>query len=341
MSEPSIPQISLVGSESLQGSDLRDLLRASILGSRLKLLGGVEPDTAILSSTEDEPVVIRAIDEAELNSSRLVFLAGPAELNQKAHSLVRPGPGAPVLIDLTRTLDEHPAARLRAPMAEPEGTRITAPVHVIAHPAAILIATVLQRLSTTGQIRRSVVTAFEPVSERGMEGVQELQEQTIALLAFKPLPKAIFDEQLTFNLLSHYGDEAPHSLQSIQEGVERHLATLLSPAASAPMPNLRLLQPAVMHGHTASLWVLFAARPDLNALESALATDPFDYRGSGVTQPNPAGMAAQTGIAVGAIEADRNEARAVWLQAAADNFRLVSQNALSVATGVFLEGSPS
>ena len=341
MSQPSIPQISLVGSESLQGSDLRDLLRTSILGARLKLLGGAEEGTAILSAGEDEPVVIGAIDEAELNASRLVFLAGPAELNQKALSLVRQGPGAPVLIDLTRTLEDHPAARLRAPMAEAEGARIAAPIHVIAHPAAILVATLLQRLSRAGQIRRSVVTAFEPASERGMQGVQELQEQTISLLAFKPLPKAVFDEQLTFNILSHYGEEAPHSLQGIQEGIERHLATLLSAAPTVPMPNLRLLQPAVMHGHTVSMWVLFTGRPDLKALEEALALPPFDYRAAGVTQPNPAGMAAQTGIAVGAVEVDRNEARAVWLHAAADNFRLVSQNAMSAATGFFLEGSPS
>ena len=54
MKEPAIPQVCLVGSDELQGVDLRDLLRESILGSRLKLLGGVEPGTAILSAGEDE-----------------------------------------------------------------------------------------------------------------------------------------------------------------------------------------------------------------------------------------------------------------------------------------------
>jgi aspartate-semialdehyde dehydrogenase len=47
-------------------------------------------------------------------------------------------------------------------------------------------------------------------------------------------------------------------------------------------------------------------------------------------------MAAQSGIAVGAIEADRNEARAVWIHAAADNFRLAAENALAVAREVLL-----
>lgn len=339
MKEPTIPQVCLVGSESLRGADLRDLLRESILGARLKLLSGGEPGTAILSAVEDEPVVLEPMDEEALNASRIVFLAGTAELNQKAFALIRPGPEAPVVIDLTRTLDDHPAARVRAPMAEPEGTSIASFVHVVAHPAAILVAALLQRLGTAGSIRRSVITAFEPASERGMEGVEELQQQTVKLLSFQTQPKAVFDEQLAFNLLTHFGEEAPVSLQSVQEGIERHMATLLSATPAVPMPNLRLVQPAVMHGHAASVWVLFAERPDVAAIEAALESAPFDYRGAGTTQPNPVGMAAQTGIAVGQVEADRNEARAIWVHAVADNFRLVSQNAISVATDVLIQGA--
>lgn len=336
MPEPTIPQVSIVGSETLLGSDLRELLRESILGSRLKLLGSAEEGAAILSVEEDEPVVIAPIDAEDLNASRIVFLTGTNEVNQKAFAQVRTGPGAPAVIDLTRSLEDHPAARLRAPMAEPTGTTVETQLHVIAHPAAILIATILQRLSTVGALRRSVVTAFEPTSERGMAGIEELQQQTVSLLSFKQLNKAIYDEQLAFNVLARFGDEAPLSLQSIQEGIESHLVSLLSPTPAVPMPNLRLLQTAVMHGQTVSLWVLFAERPSLPAIEAALNYEPFDFRGEGTTQPNPVGMASQTGIAAGALEADRNEARAIWLHAAADNFRLVSQNAISVATGILL-----
>ena len=336
MPEPTIPQVSIVGSETLLGSDLRELLRESILGSRLKLLGSAEPGTAVLSVEQDEPVVIVPIDDEALNASRIVFLTGPAEVNQKAFAQIRPGPAAPVVIDLTRSLEGHPFARLRAPMAETAGTIVTSQLHVIAHPAAILIATILQRLSTVGELRRSVITAFEPASERGMAGIEELQQQTVSLLNFKQQNKAIYDEQLAFNILARFGDDAPLSLQSIQEEIERHLVSLISPTPAIPMPNVRLLQTAVMHGHTASLWVLFAERPSLAAIEAALNHDPFDFRGDGTTQPNPVGMATQTGIAAGALEADRNESRAVWLQAAADNFRLVSQNAISVATGILI-----
>ena len=42
---------------------------------------------------------------------------------------------------------------------------------------------------------RAVVQIFAPASEHGTAGVEELQQQTVSLLSFKTLPQAIFDTQ--------------------------------------------------------------------------------------------------------------------------------------------------
>ena len=42
-------------------------------------------------------------------------------------------------------------------------------------------------------------------------------------------------------------------------------------------------------------------------------------------------MAGQSGIAVGAIQADRNHPQTYWFWAVADNIRLMAENALSIA----------
>ena len=42
-------------------------------------------------------------------------------------------------------------------------------------------------------------------------------------------------------------------------------------------------------------------------------------------------MAGQTGIAVGAITADRNHPQAVWFWVVADNIRIMAENAVAVA----------
>src|ERR1019366_7430717 len=123
-----------------------------------------------------------------------------------------------------------PDARLRAPLVESVLVEDPADVavHVIAHPAAIALALFLRRLHANDPIRSSVIQIFAPASELGVLGVHELQQQTVSLLAFRSMPKAVFDTQLSFNLLARYGEEAPVPLEESEMRIERHLASLLA-----------------------------------------------------------------------------------------------------------------
>jgi aspartate-semialdehyde dehydrogenase len=111
---------------------------------------------------------------------------------------------------------------------------------VIAHPAAIALALFLRRLHEHDPIRRSVVEIFAPASEHDARGVQELHQQTLSLFSFQKLPRAVFDAQLSFNLLPRYGEEAPASLEDTELRIERHLATCWRcPGKAAARRSLR------------------------------------------------------------------------------------------------------
>ena len=43
---------------------------------------------------------------------------------------------------------------------------------------------------------------FEPASEHGQRGMDELHQQTVNLLSFQPLPKDVFDAQVAFNMVA-------------------------------------------------------------------------------------------------------------------------------------------
>jgi aspartate-semialdehyde dehydrogenase len=202
---------------------------------------------------------------------------------------------------------------------------------VIAHPAAILLAVFLVRLSQIAPIRRSVAHVFEPASERGQSGLNELQKQTVNLLTFQKLPKDVYDEQVAFNLLARYGSEAREKVEKVEMRVEKHLATLLSINGHLPMPSIRVIQAPVFHGYSVSLWVEFEKNPGVGALEQALGTAQIDVRGGELDPPNIVGYAGQSGISVGAIAADRNDPRAAWFWAVADNIRIMAENAVAVA----------
>jgi aspartate-semialdehyde dehydrogenase len=205
---------------------------------------------------------------------------------------------------------------------------------VIAHPAAIAMALFLRRLHAHDPIRRAVIQIFAPASEHGKKGVEELQHQTVNLLSFKSLPQEVFDAQAGFAMLARYGTEAPVSLQEAELRIERHLATLLGlegEGEGAPMPSLRLVQAPVFHGYSFSAWVEFEGNPGTEAIENGLAVEAIEVLSEEFDPPNNVGQAGQSGISVGAIMPDRNNADAVWFWVAADNVRLAAENAVMVA----------
>jgi len=325
------PTLAIVGGESLLGKEVRELLESKSLGVTIKLIAGeAEDDSSIIAAGHDEPVVINSIQMADLAAARIVVLAGTRESSRKAYEQVQPAAPAPVLIDLNADLEDQPGARLRAPMAEASGVDRTGGVQVIAHPAAIAIATFLVHLSKAGVIRRVIIDIFEPASERGQSGIDELQKQTVALLSFKSVPKEVFDAQVAFNLTPEYGSDSVHKLADVEARVDRHLASLLAAAKNVPMPSFKVIHAPVFHGYCASIWAEFGEKQDAAAIVAALTSSDVDVRIDDQEPPTNVGVAGQSGITVGAITPDRNQPRAVWFWLAADNLRIAAENAVEV-----------
>ena len=102
--------------------------------------------------------------------------------------------------------EDDPEARIRAPLVEgPDYEPDHTGPQIVAHPAATAIAIVLQRLNRAIPIARAIVHIFEPASERGKAGIEELQQQTVNLFSFQPLPKKVFDAQVAFTMLAQLG----------------------------------------------------------------------------------------------------------------------------------------
>jgi aspartate-semialdehyde dehydrogenase len=328
--------VAIVGGESLLGKELRELLEATDLRAGITLVAAeAVPGSSVISIRREEPEVIASLQATDLNSAKVVLLAAPQEASRKAFDDIHAAAPKAVMVDLSGALEDRPETRLRAPLVEPPGFKAAGPIQVIAHPASIALALLLTRLQTIAEIRRSVVSIFEPASERGQAGIEELQKQTVGLLSFKPFPKELYDAQISFNMLSQYGSDSPHSLAAIEQKIDRHLASLLAAAGSVPMPSLRLIQAPVFHGYSMSIWVEFETNPEIETIQRGLASSHIDVRTNEHDPPTNVGIAGQSGITVGTIAADRNDARACWFWLAADNLRIAAENAVEVTREVF------
>ena len=324
--------IALVGGETLLGREVRDVFGESVLGEQLRLLASDDDESPRIADIGGTPAILNKLDPEEVEDAAVVILAGTPESSRLA---LESNPSG-VIIDLTGAVEEDPQARVRAPQVESGDFRAEHDgPQVAAHPAAVAIALVLSRIHPAFPVARSIVHIFEPASERGKSGIDELQKQTVSLLSFQQMPKDVFAAQLSFNMLAKLGDESAVQLHDVEDRIDRHLATLLERAETGvPMPSIRLAQAPVFHGYSISFWVEFEDAPDVNAIEEVLSGDWIDVRSGDLEPPDNAGIAGQSGISVGAITPDRNDGNAVWLWLAADNLRLTAETAALLAQEV-------
>ncbi len=327
-----VQTIVIVGTETLLGREVRDVLAATPLGEDLRLVAAEEQEVGTLTEAGGEPSFLIKLTPGSLEKARVIILAGPSDISDDVIELK---PAAP-LVDLTYAAEDQPQARLRAPMLEPSGLEFPREtIHVVAHPAAIALALILSRLHAVFPVRRAVIQVFEPASERGSAGIDELQRQTVSLLSFKSMPKEIFDNQLSFSLLARLGEQAPVKLEDVEARIERHLASLLATKSShAPMPSIRLIQAPVFHGYSSSLWIELEQNPGIAAIEQILSDRFIEVRSRDTEPPNNVGVAGQNEITIGAISIDNNQPNALWMWMALDNLRLTAQNAAMVVKDV-------
>jgi aspartate-semialdehyde dehydrogenase len=316
-----VTEISLIGADTLMGRELSELLDQRRPDLSLKTFAASGEGN--FGEKDGEAVYMEALSLGAIESDLALLFAGTKAGADKTYELVKQASPKPALIDCTGLLESKPEARITAPSFR-EGTQPETWLYVIAHPAATALAMVLDRLSRYRRLRSAVINILEPASERGKSGISELHNQTANLLAFKTLPKEVFDAQLSFNLLPQYGSDAPVQLSEAEQRIERDLATLLSRhpnRAVIPMPSIRLVQAPVFHGYSISAWVEFES--DINAEEmgEALATAQIEVRSVDQDVPTNVGAAAQSGLAAGDIRIDRNNPRAAWVWIAMDNLR--------------------
>lgn len=320
----------LLGGETLLGIEIRDLISQRELPVALQV-ASTKSDERVITRDEDELLVISPLDDSMVDGADVILLGGTLKANKMAFQLAKELKIRPAFVDLFCDFEDKPEARLRAPMLEDKKFAADAgTIHCIVHPAAVTLARVLVLLQGLSPLERCVATILEPVSEYGRDGIDELHKQAVSLFNFQPMPKAVFDTQVSFTLSPAYGEDSSHSLQASELRIEDHLATLLGPRKIV-LPSIRLIHAPVFHGHCQNVWVEFTKRPAVAEIEKALTEAGADVRSGGTEPASNVGVAGHSGMIVSNVIEDRGHARGLWLWVASDNVRTRADNALLTA----------
>jgi aspartate-semialdehyde dehydrogenase len=284
-----------------------------------------------LEAMGDEISFIQRVRAEQFDNVDFTFFSSDQETTRKNWKDARDAGSA--IIDLSAALENEPGASVRSLWVERERARIPAPdlqpgPCVAAHPVAVTLALLLLRATKAGAIRRSAATIFEPASEHGQRGMDELHQQTVNLLSFQALPKDVYDAQVAFNMIARYGQKSQPTLDSVETRISRHYQKIAGDAASRP--SLMLLQAPIFHGHAMAVFVEMEGAVDLQVLAQALAGDHVAIPGADEESPSNVSSAGQADIQV-AIKPDPVQPNGVWLWAAADNLRIAALTAVECA----------
>ena len=327
-------KIAIAGASTLLGRELKEALSESPLAAASFFLLDEEEAQGQLDQVGDEVTIVQAIGADAFEHVDFTFFAGKEDLTRRYwRQALRSGS---TVLDLSGALDQETGVLVRAPWLGSAAVTpdLFTPAVVLAHPAALSLALVLERLQLAAPVRFAAATVLEPAGEFGRAAMDELHQQTVSLLSFQSIPRAIYDTQVAYNLLSGLGESAKVSLDAAAARIRRHYDALS--AGRWPELALQVIHAPVFHGHTFSIAVELERPAEISALEEALSGEHVDLVLEDTDSPSNLAATGQNDVLVrlkpeapGARLS--NEISRLWLWAASDNLRLHAQNAVECA----------
>jgi aspartate-semialdehyde dehydrogenase len=324
-------RLAIVGAGTLKGKEVADVLNDRNFPSLdVKLLDDDE-SLGKLEAVGEEVTFIQSVRTEQFQNVDFTFFASDPASTRNHWKTARNAGSA--IVDLSFSLEDEPDAAIRSPWVERQLAQALIPElqpgpAIVAHPAAVVLALLLLRVQKAAAVQRVVATVFEPASEHGQKGMDELHEQTVNLLSFQPMPKNIFDTQVAFNMVARYGEHSAPALATVESRVLRHYQRIAG--KDAPLPALLLVQAPIFHGHAFAIHFELGQVADIENLSRALAGEHVNLAHGAEDAPSNVNAAGQGDIQV-SIAADLSRPNGLWLWAASDNLRVAAATAVECA----------
>lgn len=333
MDNQNLFRVAIVGAATLKGKELKEVLEErNFPAADIRLLDDNE-SLGQLENVQDEVSFVQPVTPDQLANVDFTFFASERDFTRANWKLARQAGSS--IVDLSYALEDENAA-LSAPWIDRELGRhaqlnLESNAVMIAHPAAVALALLLLRAGKAAAIRRAAATVFEPVSEQGRRGMDELHEQTVNLLSFHQMPTQVFGAQVAFNMLGRYGPAASSSLESIERRIGSHLRALLG--EKGVTPALMLVEAPVFHAHTFSIYMELDKPVSVGDLSQAMAGEHIQVARAPEDAPSNVNVAGKDEILV-TLRRDPAHEQGFWIWAAVDNLRLAAITAVDSANAL-------
>lgn len=331
--------VAIAGATGAVGTEfLRVLESHSFPVASLRLLASERSEGKKLRFRGEEITVQRLTENSFEGVQVAFFSAGASRSRQFAPAAVKAGA---VVIDNSSAFRMDPQVPLVVPEINLEDAR--AHQGIIANPncSTIIMLMAVAPLHRLSRVRRIVVSTYQSASGAGAQAMQELLDQTAAVLEGKEVTPRVLPHRIAFNLFSHnsainewgYNEEEWKMIHESRKIL--HEPNLAITATCVRVPVLR--------AHSESINIEFAERrPSVDEAREALRAFPgvrvVDDRERNHF-PMPIEASEREEVLVGRIREDVSNPMALDLFVSGDQLlKGAALNAVQIAEGVIAQG---
>lgn len=239
-----------------------------------------------------------------------------------------------LVVDNSSAFRMDPSVPLVVPEINGELIRKDHRLYPVANCSAIILLMAVAPLTHLGRIERIIVSTYQSASGAGAAAMQELEDQTRAVLNGEPAVPKVLPHPYAFNLFSH------NTAINEQGYNEEEWKVIEESRKILGMPNLKInvtcVRVPVLRAHSESITVEFADEaPAEEAVRGALSSFPgvrlVDDR-AGNYFPMPADASGIDEVLVGRIRRDVSNPNAISLFCSGDQLlKGAALNAVQIA----------
>ncbi|MBW3670337.1 MAG: hypothetical protein KY432_01555, partial [Acidobacteria bacterium] len=238
-------RIGIINPTTLVGKEILSILRErGFPAEEVRLLDTAGTGDGVLMEGLSEPLVVRPVDEHELEGLDLLFCCGSA-IEAERWMELRNSHGF-IVIDLTQPSLQKSAGPESVAGLNLEAIDADANLIISPHPITTTLALVLAPIAAAYEVELCAATIVEPASALDQPGIDEMLAQTVAVLNVQTIPKELFDQQAAFSV---YPDSAAVE-------IEEYVSTQIDTVTRGTIPaTIQILKGATFHSHSMSIYL--------------------------------------------------------------------------------------
>lgn len=324
--------VAVVGATGAVGREmLRTLHERRFPASRIVALASKRSAGQVLPFGKDE-VVVRELEPSSFDGVDLALFSAGASVARE-YGPIAAKAGA-LVVDNSSAWRMDPEVPLVVPEVNIDAARVR-PKGIIANPncSTIQMVVALKPLHDAARLKHIVVSTYQATSGKGHAAVEDLLEQSRAVLGGKPAAPSVFPDQIAFNVLCDW--KAGEQDYSEEEWKMVHeTRKILGDEAIGVSPTT--VRVPVLSGHSEAVHVQFhramTADEAKRLLKGADGVVLMDEAYAPGRHPQPAKAAGTDPVYVGRVRDDLAVPGAINLFVVADNLKKgAALNAVQIA----------